>query len=50
MTRQLNFTRTQEKEREGVFVYLGMEERWVYIVVIKEICMEGNLLRVEKES
>ena len=28
MTRLLNFTRTQEKKRDGVFVYLGMKERW----------------------
>ena len=28
MTRLLNFTRTQEKKREGVFACLGMKERW----------------------
>ena len=27
MTRLLNFTRTQEKRREGVFLCLGMNER-----------------------
>ena len=27
MTRLLNFTRTQERRREGVFVCLGMKER-----------------------
>ena len=27
MTRLLNFTRTQERRREGVFVCLGMNER-----------------------
>ena len=27
MTRLLNFTRTQEKRREGVFVCPGMKER-----------------------
>ena len=27
MTRLLNFTRTQESGREGVFVCLGMKER-----------------------
>ena len=27
MTRLLNFTRTQERRREGVFVYFGMKER-----------------------
>ena len=26
MTRLLNFTRTQERRREGVFVYFGMKE------------------------
>ena len=28
MIRLLNFTRTQEKGRDGVFVCLGMKERW----------------------
>ena len=37
MTKLLNFTRTQEKRREGVFLCLGMNERGVYIVVVKEI-------------
>ena len=27
MTRLLNFTRTQERRREGVFVSFGMKER-----------------------
>ena len=27
MTRLLNFTRTQERRREGIFVCLGMKER-----------------------
>ena len=27
MTRLLNFTKTQESGREGVFLYLGMKER-----------------------
>ena len=27
MTRLLNFTRTQERRRDGVFVYFGMKER-----------------------
>ena len=27
MTRLLNFTRTQERRREGVFVCFGMKER-----------------------
>ena len=27
MTRLLNFTRTQERRRDGVFVCLGMKER-----------------------
>ena len=51
MTRLLNFTRTQEKRREGdFFVCLGMKERGVYIVVVEEIWMEGHLMRVDKES
>ena len=37
MTRLLNFTRTQERRREGVFVCLGMKEKGVYIVVMEEI-------------
>ena len=38
MTRLLNFTRTQERGREGVFfVSLEMKERGVYIVVVEEI-------------
>ena len=38
MTRLLNFTRTQEKRREGdFFLCLGMKERRVYIVVVEEI-------------
>ena len=38
MTRLLNFTRTQEKRREGdFFVCPGMKERRVYIVVVEEI-------------
>ena len=37
MTRLLNFTRTQEKRKEGVFVCLGLKERGVYIVVVEEI-------------
>ena len=38
MTRLLNFTRIQEKRREGDFsVSFGMKERGVYIVVVEEI-------------
>ena len=37
MTRLLNFTRTQEEGREGIFVCLGMNERGVYIVMVEEI-------------
>jgi len=38
MIRLLNFTRTQEKRREGdFFVSSGMKEREVYIVVVEEI-------------
>ena len=36
MTRLLNFTRTQEMRREGVFC-VGMNEKVVYIVVVEEI-------------
>ena len=50
MTRLLNFTRTQEKRREGGFLCPGMKERGVYIVVVEEIRMEGHLMRVDKES
>ena len=38
MTRLLNFTRTQERRRDGVFFcVLGMNERGVYIVVVEEM-------------
>ena len=37
MIRLLNFTRTQEKRREGDFLCPGMKERGVYIVVVEEI-------------
>ena len=37
MIRLLNFTRTQERRREEVFVSLGMKEGGVYIVVVKKI-------------
>ena len=38
MTRLLYFTRTQERRREGDFLLcLGMNERGVYIVLVKEI-------------
>ena len=38
MTRLLNFTRTQEKRREGDFLLsFGMKEMGVYIVVVEEI-------------
>ena len=49
MTRLLYFTRTQERRREEVFVYFGMEERGVYIVVIEKILIEGHLMRFDKE-
>ena len=35
--RLLNFTKTQERRRDEVFVCFGMNERGVYIVVVKEI-------------
>ena len=28
MTRLLNFTKTQKRGRDDIFVCLGMEERW----------------------
>ena len=38
MTRLLNFLELKRREEKRVFsVYLGMEERGVYIVVVKEI-------------
>ena len=37
MTRLLNFTRTQERRREGSFLCLGMKEMGVYIVVVEKI-------------
>ena len=37
MTRLLNFTRTQERRRDEVFVCLGMKERGGYIVVVEKI-------------
>ena len=56
MTRPLHFTRTQEKRREGdflffiYFLYLEMKEMGVYIVVVEKIWMEGHLMSVDKES
>ena len=50
MTRLLNFTRIQERRREGVFVCFGMKEMRGYIVVVEKILMEGHLMRVDKES
>ena len=35
--RLLNFTRTQERRRDGVFVSFGMKEMGVYIVVVEKI-------------
>ena len=49
MTRLLYFTRTQEGRRDGVFVCFGINERWVYIVMVEEIRMECHLMRVDKE-
>ena len=37
MTRLLNFTRTQERRREGVFVCPGMKKKGVYIVMVEKI-------------
>ena len=50
MTKLLNFTRTQEKRKEGVFVCFWMKEMWVYIVVVEEIWMECHLIKVDEES
>ena len=51
MTRLLNFLELKRREEKRVFsVYLGMEERGVYIVVVKEIWMEYYLMSVNKES
>ena len=37
MTRLLNFIRTQERRRDGVFLCLGMKEGGVYIVVVEKV-------------
>ena len=37
MIRLLNFTRTQERRKDGVFMCPGMKERGVYIVVVEKI-------------
>ena len=37
MTRLLNFTRTQERRRDGVLCVSGMNEGGVYTVVVEEI-------------
>ena len=50
MKRLFYFTRTQEGRRVGVFVCLGMEEMWVYIVVVEKIRIAGHLMRVDKKS
>ena len=36
MTRLLNFTRTQERRKDGVFMCFGMKEKGIYIVVVGE--------------
>ena len=41
---------THYLESEGVFVYFGINERGVYIVMVEEIRMECHLMRVDKES
>ena len=48
LTRLLNFTRTQERRREGVFVLEWMRGE-VHIVVVEEIWMKDHLMRVDKE-
>ena len=37
-------------EENEFFVYFGMKERGVYIVVVEKIWMEGHLMMVDKES
>ena len=37
MTRLLNFLELKRGEKSGFFVYLGMNERGVYIVVVEGI-------------
>ena len=37
MTKLLNFTRTQERRRGGVFVFWNEGEGGVYIVVVEKI-------------
>ena len=38
MTRLFNFIRSQERRRDGVFLFFGMKERGgVYIVVVEKI-------------
>ena len=39
-----------KRGEEMEFLSLGMNERGVYIVVVKEIWMEGHLIRDDKES
>ena len=47
-----NYSTSLELKRgeEMEFLSLGMNERGVYIVVVKEIWMECHLIRVDKES
>ena len=51
MTKLFNFTRTQEKRREGGGLSaLEWTRERVYIVVVEEIWIEDHLMRVDKES
>ena len=50
MTRLLNFTRTQERRREGVFVCFGMKERGNLYGSGGKNMNGGHLMRVDKKS
>ena len=50
MTRLLNFTRTQERRRDGVFMCFGMKEMGDLYSSGGENMNEGHLMRVDKKS
>ena len=50
MTRLLNFTRTQERRREGVFMCFGMKEMEDLYSSGGENMNGGHLMRVDKKS
>ena len=49
MTRLLNFPRTQERRREGVFVCFGMKKMGDLYSSGGENMNEGHLMRVDKK-